>query len=89
MSALRTRAPHVKNCSVCDTREWMLIDGFANLPIFPSPNVSDWTAAQVSIPCVLLVCSNCGNVIILSLPALGLRDLQYEYGLMRPREPDA
>jgi hypothetical protein len=87
LDALKTRAPHVKNCAVCDTREWTLIDGFISIPVFDTPNVSDYGSVRKALLATALVCSNCGNIIFLSLLALGLENIQYEYGLMRSSHP--
>lgn len=76
----KMQAQRVGPCSLCQTSNWQLVDGFSSI------NLSD-IAGQVvlggqTLPCVVIVCKRCGNTHLLNLRVLGLDHL-----LPKPEEP--
>lgn len=60
-------------CPLCGTNTWTLADGFVALPL-----QEDFFAFAVGgpvLPCVALVCKNCGNTYLINLLNIGLRHL--------------
>lgn len=73
ISAVSAKAPTLGACPVCAHPEWTLADGFIFLAIQePSGPV---VLGGPSMPCVALVCNNCGNTVLLNVMTLGLRDM--------------
>lgn len=69
----RTQAFRAGSCPLCRAKAWTVADGIVRLnlgavygdPLFP---------ASV-MPCIALVCGNCGHTELLNLFSLGLEDI--------------
>ncbi len=61
-------------CQRCGHTHFSLLDGFANLPIHQeiSGNI---IIGGPTIPCILTVCNNCGNLNFHATGALGLNPI--------------
>ena len=60
-------------CQLCHTSAWTLADGLVSVGL-----QEDFSAFQVggpALPCVALVCNNCGNTCLINLMTIGLRHL--------------
>ena len=60
-------------CSVCRTEKFTLTDGFALISISDQPNLVQ--LGGQTLPSVALVCTNCGNTLLINLLLLGMHDL--------------
>lgn len=63
----------MRACTLCQTNSWTLADGFA--PLALQEDFAGLTIGGPALPCVALVCNNCGNTYLINLINLGLRDL--------------
>jgi hypothetical protein len=72
--ALNSRLVPQPKCEVCQQQKWTLAEGFVYLPLV---NVSSFKPqpTEQALPCVALVCAQCGHTLLLNLITLGLRDL--------------
>lgn len=61
-----------QGCMLCGENDWTLADGYTRLELseFGGPAV----IGQRAVPCVAMVCNNCGNTVLLNLKILGLKD---------------
>ena len=60
-------------CPLCGTNTWTLADGFIALPL--QEGFSAFEVGGPALPCVALVCNNCGNTYLINLLNIGLRPL--------------
>ena len=60
-------------CPLCGTNAWTLADGFVALPL--QGDFSAFTVGGPVLPCVALVCNNCGNTYLINVLNIGLRHL--------------
>ena len=61
------------SCQLCRANSWTLADGFVSLGL-----QEDFASFQVggpALPCVALVCNNCGNTCLINLMTIGLQHL--------------
>ncbi len=68
----RTQALFAGSCPLCRHKAWTLADGIIRLNIGPVYASGQFPA---EMPCVALVCSNCGHTEMLNLISLGLGDM--------------
>lgn len=72
LDAVRQRAPQIGVCPICRSPNWTIGTGFTLLTI------QDATAGIVLggpiMPCVSMICTNCGNTVLLNVLVLGLKD---------------
>ena len=78
-AALTKRGALPNRCNACGRPDVGLMLEMAQLQIGPNPGAYDGNA----IPSAILLCSNCGNIRIHSLGALGLLEL----GTRKTRKP--
>lgn len=69
----RTRIPEAGACPLCRHKAWTVADGIINLNI--GATSSDPLFPVAVVPCVALVCGNCGHTELLNLFTLGLEDI--------------
>ena len=60
-------------CSVCHAQQFTLTDGYVLLSISETPN--SFQLGGKHLPSVALVCTNCGNTLLINLLPLGMGDL--------------
>ena len=65
--------PGIGICSLCRNNEFTLADGFVNLSVSPSAQSIQIGGQQ--LPSVALVCTTCGNTLVINLLVLGLGHL--------------
>ena len=72
---LRTLQERIKiqACPLCGTNTWTLADGFVALPV--QEGFSAFEVGGPALPCVALVCNNCGNTYLINVLNIGLRHL--------------
>ena len=82
LNVLRDKARRPVACPVCTSRKYTLVDGFVFLPIHARYQVLGWapdpvkiTSPSTTIPCIALVCNECGHTFLLNVITLGLQDL--------------
>ena len=74
MEAIREKLPHFGACNACHKGGWTLMDGFVHLQLsddvlqVPQPGAS-------ALPCVALLCNNCGNTMLFNIIMLGIGDV--------------
>ncbi len=73
IAAFREKAPAFKACPVCGKKAFSLQDGMIPLTVQKEPGVM--SIGGPSLPCVGLICDNCGNTVLINLMILGLRHL--------------
>lgn len=63
------------SCPRCAPRSstWTLVDGYVALPI--QKNFRSFNTFGQTLPCIALVCNNCGNTQLINLISIGLREL--------------
>ena len=73
----RTQALFAGDCPLCRHKAWTIADGIINLPIGARQNNPAYVPVfpDTIMPCVALVCGNCGHTELLNLFSLGLEDL--------------
>jgi len=59
-----------RTCEICSKNNWTLVDQATSVPI--TDLSGGVRLPQPHIPCVSLICNNCGNVRLLALGALGI-----------------
>jgi len=74
-AAINAKIPAGLKCPLCQHPVWTMIDGPAVVTVRERFNVSDFDSG---LPSVALVCSNCGNTVLLNLFKLGLGDIVKE-----------
>lgn len=72
LAALRSRI-QTAECNLCRTTSWTLADGFVSVGI--QNDLSSFQIGGPSLPCVALICNNCGNTCLINVMSLGLRHL--------------
>lgn len=73
LAAIQEKAPTQGNCTVCGSPTFTLADGFLSLTV--TDNAVAPIGSPPRLPSVALICSKCGNTVILNLFRLGLGDL--------------
>lgn len=66
-----------QSCSRCGQKSFSLLDGYFSHPI--QANIGDFLLGGVTVPTVVIICTNCGS---LSQHALG------SLGLLPPPQPE-
>jgi hypothetical protein len=70
LAEIHRRLPTIE-CPLCHRVNWEMADGFATVPLFR--NV--WRADRISgLPSAALVCTSCGNTLLINLIAIGFKD---------------
>jgi hypothetical protein len=69
-------APEIGKCSVCGHDEWSVQNGFSAVLLTDTP-APFWPyagqfVAQQSLPSAVLICTTCGNTLLLNLFVLGV-----------------
>ena len=72
IAALNERI-RITACPLCGTNGWTLADGFA--PLALQESFFGFRVGGPVLPCVALVCNNCGNTHLINLLNIGLRHL--------------
>jgi hypothetical protein len=72
LAAVSARIPNAL-CPCCRSDRWNLADGYVILPV--SPSAVNRVESGERLPCVALVCTNCGNTQLINLLVLGLGHL--------------
>jgi hypothetical protein len=68
------KAPNIGACFLCGTRDWQLGDGIVNLMLSDQAGGELVGGGRV-LPSVPLVCTNCGNTVLLNVFTISLGDL--------------
>ncbi len=73
----RTQALFAGNCPLCRHKAWTVADGIINLSIGTGVTYPGYGPVfpDTIMPCVALVCGNCGHTELLNLFSLGLEDI--------------
>jgi hypothetical protein len=73
--ALSKRIPEgkMRPCSLCGTIDWLLGQGYVMISTQDDP--TGVALGGSAIPCVAVVCKNCGNTHFINLLQIGLGDL--------------
>lgn len=73
LERIKERAPHIETCPVCGNHTWQVQDNYI---LIPAPQEAGRTTlGESGLPCIPILCSNCGNTLLLNLIILGLRHL--------------
>ena len=72
IAALNERI-RITACPLCGTNGWTLAEGFA--PLALQGGFYGFQVGERVLPCVALVCNNCGNTHLINLLNIGLRHL--------------
>jgi hypothetical protein len=73
VAAIREKAPQFSRCSICGHSNWALQDQLVIHVLQDNPKA--FMLGGPSLPCVVIVCANCGNTYFLNAMVLGLGDL--------------
>jgi hypothetical protein len=73
LGAIRTKVPQMGKCPICGNPHWTLADGFVSLPI--QGQIGGIVLGGPTLPCVPIICTNCGNTALLNAMLLGLKDV--------------
>ncbi|MDO8716942.1 MAG: hypothetical protein Q7J73_09105 [Dehalococcoidales bacterium] len=73
LAAIQLKVPQIKNCPLCGNSKWSLSDGVVTLSIQDQPGTV--VIGGPGLPCVTLVCLNCGNTVLLNMIVLELKDI--------------
>jgi hypothetical protein len=68
------KAPTIGACFLCGTRQWQLGDGIVNLMLSDQAGDELVSSGRV-LPSIPLLCTNCGNTVLLNVFTIGLGDL--------------
>jgi hypothetical protein len=68
------KAPTIGACFLCGTRDWQLGDGIVNLRLSDQAGGELVSGGRV-LPSIPLLCTNCGNTVLLNVFTTGLGDL--------------
>ena len=71
--AVNERLPAIGSCSLCGHTQWVLGDGITLHAV--QQETKGHSLGGPGMPCIPLVCGNCGNTHFLNLLRLGLGDL--------------
>src|SRR3972149_4626219 len=84
LSVIRSRVPALHGCAVCGHPNWTLADGIVAFAIQETPGV--FTIGGRTLPCVAIICNNCGNTHFLNVLVLGIGDLAEPKSLAQPSQ---
>ena len=73
LARIKERAPHLETCPVCGNHTWQVQDNYVLIPV--PQEAGGTTPGGSGLPCIPILCSNCGNTLLLNLIILGLRHL--------------
>lgn len=73
LATIKAQVPKIGNCPVCGNSNWTLADGYIQLPV--QDKLGSVVLGGPVLPCVAIVCTNCGNTVLLNVFALGLKDM--------------
>lgn len=73
LAAIQAKVPQIKNCPICGSVKWNLSVGVVTLSIQEQPGTI--VLGGPGMPCIPLVCLNCGNTVLLNMMVLGLKDM--------------
>ena len=70
LHTIQTKCPNPQPCPFCGGQHFSSLQQFANLPV---QSDQDGFSLGQSLPCGVLICTNCGHVNFFALAALGLK----------------
>jgi predicted nucleic-acid-binding Zn-ribbon protein len=73
LAAIQARVPSIRNCPVCGNNNWTLANGYVQLPL--QKEIGSTVLGGPVLPCVPIICTNCGNTVLLNAFILGLKDI--------------
>jgi predicted nucleic-acid-binding Zn-ribbon protein len=66
----------VSSCPSCRrTSTWSIVPDLATVRLQPPESIADFMVGGQVLPCVVIVCHNCGNTELHNVFALGLSDI--------------
>ncbi len=72
LAAVKLRIPVMGACPICRIPNWAIGDGFTLVMTQDSPK--GVVIGGPVMPCVSIICTNCGNTVLLNVLILGLKD---------------
>ncbi|MBR3503845.1 MAG: hypothetical protein IKO07_06325 [Clostridia bacterium] len=67
---LQSKCPNPQPCPFCGSKQFSVIEEFCQLPVQTEPQTT--IKIGTSVPCGVVVCTNCGHINLFALKALGL-----------------